>query len=259
MKRWPAKLVVFLLLGAIINVAVAWGCAYWIVPYNGQVLPSQNGVVKVYFAVGDSLPRRIFKELRQPGASTLAWWEERSDPKPVESKKYIVISTGHLYEQASPPLWSAVGRTPVASQQIEPWWVSPIIECARGWPCLALANRIDLQWNPTTRKYSITKVGSGIPIETQHWPPQKPGRDWYTGPIPQRAILPYRPIWPGFAINTVFYAAILWSPFAPFQLRRYVRRKRGHCIKCGYDLRATSGGGCPECGWEHPRRQTSPA
>ena len=159
------------------------------------------------------MPRRIFKELRQPGASTLVWWDERSDPKPVESKKYITISLPNQFKQASPPLWSAVGRTPVASQQIKTRWGPPIIECARGWPCLALANRIDLQHNPTTRKYSITKVGSGILIETQHWPPQKRGMDWYTGPIPQRAVLPYSPIWPGFAINTVFYAVILWLPF----------------------------------------------
>ncbi|MCH7848432.1 MAG: hypothetical protein IIB99_11610 [Planctomycetes bacterium] len=249
MKHRLTKLVVFLLLGAIVNVAVAWASAYWIVPYNGQVLPSQNGVVQVYFAVGDSLPRRIFKELRQPGASTLVWWDERSDPRPVRLKNAFVTSMRPLYEQASPPLWSEVGPTPVASQQIETWWGRPIIECARGWPCLALANRIDLQWNPTTRKYSITKVGSGIPIETHHWPPQKPGRDWYTGPIPQRAVLRYRPIWPGFVINTIFYAAILCLPFAPFQLRRYVRVKRALCIKCGYDLRGNSGGGCPECGW----------
>ena len=248
MKRRLTKLVVFLLLGAVVNVAVAWGCAYWIVPYNGQVLPSQNGISQVYFAVGESWPRWIFKELRQRGASTLVWWDERVDATTVEPK-LPGIRIGPFFKQASPPSWSAVGPTPVASPQIGTWWSRPIIECARGWPCLALANRIDLQRNPTTRKYSITKVGSGIPIEADHWPPQKPGRDWYTGPIPQRAILPYRPIWPGFAINTVFYAAILWSPFAPFWLRRYVRVKRGHCIKCGYDLRGHSGSDvCPECG-----------
>jgi len=250
MKRRLTKIVLFLLLGAIVNVAVGWACAYWIVPYNGQVLPSQNGIVQVYFAVGESWPRWIFKELRQPGTSTLVWWDERSDPRPVEFKKALVTSLPNQYKQASPPLWSEVGPTPVASQQIETWWGPPIIECARGWPCLALANRIDLQRNATTRKHRITKVGSGIPLETHHWPPQKPGMAWSTGPIPERAILPYRPIWPGFAINTVSYAAILWLPFAPFVLRRSIRRKRGHCIKCGYDLRGTPGGGgaCPECG-----------
>ena len=65
-------------------------------------------------------------------------------------------------------------------------------------------------------------------------------------------LLPLRPLLIGFALNTIFYAAILWMPFAPFVLRRHIRRKRGHCIKCGYDLRGDFAAGCPECGW---RRQ----
>ena len=63
--------------------------------------------------------------------------------------------------------------------------------------------------------------------------------------------LPLRPLWPGFAINTVFYAAILWLlTLGLLTARRMIRCKRGRCIKCGYDLRGTSGGGgvCPECG-----------
>ena len=63
-------------------------------------------------------------------------------------------------------------------------------------------------------------------------------------------VIPLRPIWPGFAINTVFYAAILWLPFAPFQLRRFLRVNRGRCIKCGYDLRGTAHMICSECGHE---------
>src|SRR6185436_16984229 len=48
----------------------------------------------------------------------------------------------------------------------------------------------------------------------------------------------YRPIWPGFAINTIFYAAILWLPFAATKVvRRRMRAHRGRCTACGYDLR----------------------
>ena len=65
--------------------------------------------------------------------------------------------------------------------------------------------------------------------------------------------VPTSPIWPGFAINTIFYATILWLPFAPFQLRRYVRVKRGLCINCGYDLRGAEHAVCPECGVETDR------
>ena len=65
------------------------------------------------------------------------------------------------------------------------------------------------------------------------------------------ATFPYSPIWPGFAINTVFYAALIWMLFAvPAALRRKRRRSRGLCVKCAYDLRgrAVSSDVCPECG-----------
>jgi hypothetical protein len=69
-------------------------------------------------------------------------------------------------------------------------------------------------------------------------------------------------LWPGFAINTIFYAAILWLPFAALgRFRRRRRIKRGLCPKCAYDLRGNPHPGalpspaegqgmlrCPECG-----------
>ncbi len=62
-------------------------------------------------------------------------------------------------------------------------------------------------------------------------------------------VFAFRPIWPGFAINTIFYAAILWMlTLGPFIVRRVIRRKRGRCIKCGYDLRGAEHTVCPECG-----------
>ncbi|UCD75698.1 MAG: tetratricopeptide repeat protein [Phycisphaerales bacterium] len=51
-------------------------------------------------------------------------------------------------------------------------------------------------------------------------------------------------------LNVASYAAILWPTICgPSVLRRHVRIKRGHCIKCGYDLRGDPVAGCPECGW----------
>jgi hypothetical protein len=62
-------------------------------------------------------------------------------------------------------------------------------------------------------------------------------------------LFPLRPVWPGFAVNALFYAAILWLLWsAPFAARRLVRRRRGRCIACGYDLRASAHDACPECG-----------
>lgn len=62
-------------------------------------------------------------------------------------------------------------------------------------------------------------------------------------------LLPIRPIWPGFLINTLFYAAILWLIFAgPFALRRTIRRRRGCCPACGYPVGVSPR--CTECGAE---------
>jgi len=62
--------------------------------------------------------------------------------------------------------------------------------------------------------------------------------------------LPLRPLWPGLIAGSVFYALILFPIVrAPSVLRRLIRRKRGRCPKCGYDLRGQHDAGCPECGW----------
>jgi hypothetical protein len=60
-------------------------------------------------------------------------------------------------------------------------------------------------------------------------------------------VIPTRPIWPGFAVNTVFYAGVLWVLWAtPFALRRMIRRRRGHCAACNYPIGQSPV--CTECG-----------
>jgi hypothetical protein len=59
--------------------------------------------------------------------------------------------------------------------------------------------------------------------------------------------LPLNALWPGFAINTIFYAAILWLLFAaPGFVRRRLRVRRGQCPACAYPVGASDV--CTECG-----------
>jgi len=59
--------------------------------------------------------------------------------------------------------------------------------------------------------------------------------------------LPLQPVWPGFAINTLFYAGVLWMLWAmPFALRRMIRRRRGQCAACAYPIGTNER--CTECG-----------
>jgi hypothetical protein len=71
--------------------------------------------------------------------------------------------------------------------------------------------------------------------------------------IPPALALPVIPIWPGFLIDTIFYAAILWLLIpGPFALRRLIRLRRGLCPKCGYPMGESKT--CSECGRSLPQR-----
>ena len=65
--------------------------------------------------------------------------------------------------------------------------------------------------------------------------------------------LPLRPIPVAFAFNTLVYAAVLWLLIpGPFVLRRFIRVKRGRCVKCGYPMGESAV--CSECGSALRRR-----
>src|SRR5881394_1692644 len=58
---------------------------------------------------------------------------------------------------------------------------------------------------------------------------------------------PLHPIWPSFAINTMFYAAILWLLIAaPGKILRRIRARRGQCPACAYPVGTNEV--CTECG-----------
>ena len=110
---------------------------------------------------------------------------------------------------------------------------------AHGWPCL-------VTWSQGMLRYSSASSRARVILGRGSW--EIPFMRPTNGVQPS---VGFFPIWHGVIVNTIFYAAILWMlTLGPFTARRMVRRKRGRCIKCGYDLRGTSGGGgvCSECG-----------
>ncbi|MEL6329951.1 MAG: hypothetical protein AAFR38_09830 [Planctomycetota bacterium] len=58
----------------------------------------------------------------------------------------------------------------------------------------------------------------------------------------------------------LWFSVVLALPLVPLAAwrRRRIRRKRGFCVDCGYDLREIAGPVCPECGLAVARPTTSP-
>ena len=68
--------------------------------------------------------------------------------------------------------------------------------------------------------------------------------------------LPLGPLWRGMALNTAFWFVLLVAcRRVPAKMRARVRRLRGRCPACGYDLLGVWVDGCPECGWGRERNQ----
>ncbi|MEE9129210.1 MAG: hypothetical protein V3T84_04265 [Phycisphaerales bacterium] len=202
MKRRLFKLVVFLLLGAVVNVAVTWGCAAWSKLHVTTVRGDQGFIRRAcQHNFGDD--QRItfdgFHEFNRLRGFGVRW-----DRHHASYKNSGAMAVRSYFQM--------------------------------GWPDYAVEG-----W------YEFVGIGD-LATHWSHHP-----RVWLgNGETWRPLILAFRPLWPGFAINTIFYATILWMSFlGPFVARRFVRHKHGHCIKCGYDLRGAEHEVCPECASPH--------
>ncbi len=222
MKRRLSKLVVFLILGVIVNVAVAWGFVGFarLESVQGSFMkPEAIDWFHRHAPAAPGFPWEVDYTIQWANPVVRKWWitaaSSWDDPSRQDSR---YAAPTRLYAHAYPteagwPFFSLDGSV---------WWTYPI-------------SRDGVYGR------SVLRAKASVPIP---FGDENPSRQ-----------LPCRPIWAGFAINTIFYAAILWLlTLGPFTARRMIRRKRGRCIKCGYDLRGTSGvncgggGVCSECG-----------
>ncbi len=186
MKRRLLTMAIFLLLGAVVNVAVAWGAS---------ISTPTHRALRVYLV--DLFPEEEAK---------------------VAGNRYdgptVTLTLLH-------PWGAGVGRVSTF----------PHIFVESGWPTRSREGSM-LPDGSLVESYLLTQAN--------------------VGPVDYR-LLPLRPTWPGFGINTLFYAAILWLLIpGPFALRRLIRSRRGLCPSWAYPMGGAAV--CTECGKALPGR-----
>ena len=207
MKRFALKLALCLLLGAIINVAVAWGCLLEFPPRWDQFASVDNE--------RDLTPEEALGLLRSCNADIGG-----SQDKYGESHSRV----GWRMESA---VWS-------------PWtefaWSMSVHKTSAGWPFFAITGCF--VWDDRKSDHSAGHFETAFLMPD--WLARSGNRSLVT-------FIPFGPMWPGFAINTIFYTAILWLPFAALgRIRRRRRIKRGLCPACAYPVGDSAL--CTECG-----------
>ncbi len=231
MKRVTIRIVFFLLLGAIINVAVAWGCALWI---DAIAFEMSEGKIAIWYADGYAHAGSALQR-----SATLIIGYSRREMSHQEFNEYLTRTGTEVMlpmDQSSFPsgsLPSLIWQSRSQSLFKYGW------DIANGWPFVALRYRM-LLTEDDFMNLMPPVLNNGLKLSRSEEP--------ITSSFLTGRALPLRPLWPGFAINTLFYAVIIWLlTFGPLTLRRLIRHKRGLCTKCAYDLRHADHRVCPEC------------
>ena len=192
MKRATVRIVLFLLLGAIINVAVAWGCVVFF------PIALRPGEITIQELSADYQQVQCIQ--RAFGRTRETWGERHALP--------VVIDTG-----------SPFGQRPAVSSWERTGWPMRTLYCSTS--AHELAYTTDA--GEVLAAGSEGKIDEGIELSPERLAvPSSPLL------VTTWRALPLRPIWPGFGVNTIIYAALAWLFFASAsQACRYIRRKCG--------------------------------
>ncbi len=227
MKRFLRRLTFFLILGAVVNIAVAWGCALSVDLILGERIIVAEGSITL--DGGNS--RWLLERISKRGGVR---FDSRRTHVDYPSGDSAILPIDLL------PEWGAFGD-PVAGYESGLVTVHRRIGDARGWPMLSMWSEPYIAYKSRDKGWVVNRGNGGI---------RTPLPAWHRGTFPPERYLPLRPIWFGFAINTLFYsatAASLWILVCtPFLIRRRIRRQRNQCPHCGYPIGVSAA--CTECG-----------
>jgi hypothetical protein len=192
----------------------------WAFAMFGDPYQSRTFTEFVFESEGDQFQ---FLERRCIGAAS--YW--------CRGQAYIFADDPPPNEKSSPNWLGSYQLYPHANSFLE----------ARGWPLHSLSAGQDRVM--------------GFPFEA-HWGLQTTLKSFTFGGTAIPCVLPLRPIWPAFAVNSLFYTALVPAVWLlarrmySLAFRRLIRRRRGLCPACAYPVGDSPI--CTECGRPLPKR-----
>jgi len=199
------------ILGIITTVVIAWGGAALYTPGRGPATEGQSarGDVSILFKMREQLLVTQVSAGNYPTNSQQRFYSDR---------------TGVML-----PAWTSVAWAPTTGLDRSHDWICT----ASGWPMRSM-----LSWwrEPAMRAFQRPSPGPS------------PGRTSFsTFVVGEKTVLPLGLIPLGFTVDSLIFASAWWLLLSVFPTtRRFLRHRRGACLRCGYG--PLSGNGCPECG-----------
>lgn len=207
-----------LVLGLLTTVGVAWACAAWINPVDAAI---QFSMTPLSDGTSEAISARVrFGHTRLDRCRAT---EKRDEQGALRNVEVIRGRDERSETLAGWPLRALACANPAYVSIISP-------------------GRFGNMWsNPAAELTHGIELSPFIPGATVGGPAWR--------------ALPYQPLWTGLVMNTLIYS-LAWVALllGPAMLRRWLRRRRGLCERCGYDLRNVAHARCPECGHTVPQR-----
>jgi hypothetical protein len=229
--RFTLLVLLCLLLGTLTTVGVAWFCQLRVA--DGTKVLNLDGPA----AASHGWPPWAPHALHAPGVVVVLRAWGRTDERVFENTPRSGIVHQVFVQHVGWPM-SAMWLGEVVPEDYYPKRLSP------GWTLSG--GRRGLQYVET---YAAQRPGWTNVINVRWYLNYSGGNSTDTAVVCMATL----PLWPGFAIDTILYAAAWWALlFTPLPLYRTARRRfrvsRGMCGACGYDLKGSPGAACPECG-----------
>jgi hypothetical protein len=276
--RRAAAMAVFLALGFVVNMSVAWAMQAmfergWLTPeLLKPVQITREMIQSGEFQKRQSVPIRRIDALIDDQRVIVTWvpsirWykaatvESTAPGKDAWSKPTIEPEASLTSFDGSLPTWFGLRDAEIRRDTL-PWGdIAPSTWHQQKFGTTPAANRV---------RRNITAVGlpfvsNRLVTRDVHFHDEVSTMSTWARDTPNRNTLivtfwppsasiggegyPLRPIWPGAILNTVFYGVIVFSLWCAWiALKRHRRRKRNLCVRCAYSLAGITTSACPECG-----------